>query len=161
MNTFSEINTTNNPIYISTENKTNNDSIPICRICLDNDSTDSLILPCNCSQGHVHFSCLSEWIRRREDDNFNICEICTHPYRKIGFTFKSKVNNKVLLVIWFFTIFGLFSMFVYTIMFFNKNDINFNLLYCYFLIYITCLFTFFNNFSIPTSVVRYIYRIND
>ena len=148
-----------NPMYIRNNNETKNEPESICRICLNADSTEQLILPCNCSQGHVHFDCLAEWIRKRTDDNFHTCEICNYPYRNIRFTFKSQVGNYILFIMWLFFLVGVFSMFIYTIMIFDKNDINFNILYGCLFIYVTCIFIFFSTFSVPTTTVRNIYRI--
>jgi E3 ubiquitin-protein ligase DOA10 len=151
-------NTTHNPIYINNDSYTNIDNRPTCRICFESDSNEPLLLPCNCSQGYVHFNCLSEWIRIRGDHNFNICEICNHPYKNIGFNFKSKVKNYILILIWFYIIAGSIPMFTYIIIILNKYYIT--ILYACFLIYITFIFLFLNKFSISTPIIKNIYRIN-
>jgi len=48
-----------------------------CRICLDEESLDDLIQPCNCTTAHVHRKCLLQWLNV---SGHNSCEICTFEY---------------------------------------------------------------------------------
>lgn len=71
-------------------NKRNVASIPIteaqdvdnalqCRICLAGASIENLtVSPCRCSgtMGHLHKSCLDQWLTARDH---HLCEICLHP----------------------------------------------------------------------------------
>lgn len=52
-----------------------------CRICLEGASSENLTAsPCLCSgtMGHLHSSCLEEWLTIRDH---HICEICLYPLR--------------------------------------------------------------------------------
>lgn len=53
-----------------------------CRICLSDDTDQSLISPCDCagSMKFVHFDCLVQSI---ESINSDRCEICTARYRNV------------------------------------------------------------------------------
>lgn len=54
---------------------------PQCRICLAGSSIENLTAsPCRCSgsMGHLHPSCLDQWLATRGQ---HLCEICLHPLR--------------------------------------------------------------------------------
>jgi len=50
-----------------------------CRICYDEDETENLLQPCNCSgsTAHVHNECLVKWLNV---SNRTDCEICGYEY---------------------------------------------------------------------------------
>ncbi|OQR80185.1 E3 ubiquitin-protein ligase MARCH3-like [Tropilaelaps mercedesae] len=57
------------------------DDNPQCRICLAGASIENLTdSPCHCSgtMGHLHSSCLNQWLSTRDH---HLCEICLHPLR--------------------------------------------------------------------------------
>lgn len=61
--------------------------IPICRICLQDDSENNLISPCRCSgtANYVHMECLNEW--RNLSTNplaSSKCLVCNTPYRLVS-----------------------------------------------------------------------------
>lgn len=51
----------------------------ICRICLDDEETHTLLTPCRCdgSSAYVHESCLMKWLQMSEKRK---CEICLTPF---------------------------------------------------------------------------------
>lgn len=55
---------------------------PCCRICHSGVSREQLISPCNCkgSLGHVHRSCLEQWLN---EAGRSTCELCFHQYNAI------------------------------------------------------------------------------
>ncbi|GBF92746.1 hypothetical protein Rsub_05115 [Raphidocelis subcapitata] len=58
--------------------------IPVCRICLEDDSPANLLAPCSCTgtQKWAHRACLQRWIDEKRSP---ACEICGHDYSG-GFT---------------------------------------------------------------------------
>lgn len=75
-----------------------NESNPICRICLESGSKiKSLISPCLCSGSskYIHEDCLSKWHQSIEvwtSDQFPKCELCKHKFEAI-FYFKKIVSK--------------------------------------------------------------------
>ncbi|KAI4497993.1 hypothetical protein M0802_006817 [Mischocyttarus mexicanus] len=57
----------------------NNHSNIYCRICHEDDSSEELIDPCDCtgSLGLIHASCLQKWLSTSNTDH---CEICKHTF---------------------------------------------------------------------------------
>ena len=62
------------------------ESVPMCRICLSEDTTpgDRLLAPCRCkgTARHVHASCLDRWrsVSTRRDSMI-ACDQCRTPYK--------------------------------------------------------------------------------
>lgn len=56
----------------------------LCRICLESESSDNLLIhPCKCtgSVRHVHESCLKAWLSSRDQDlTLAQCELCRTPF---------------------------------------------------------------------------------
>jgi len=63
-----------------------------CRICLENDSNENLLIPCHCSgtAAYVHRNCLSNWMVIRGTD---LCNICNSTYS--GILYKKKQKNVI------------------------------------------------------------------
>jgi E3 ubiquitin-protein ligase DOA10 len=66
------------------------DNPAVCRICRDDESTDALISPCDCSgsMAHVHFECLRNWVRRRprslfDHQQISQCEVCLSTFQGV------------------------------------------------------------------------------
>jgi glucan phosphoethanolaminetransferase (alkaline phosphatase superfamily) len=49
-----------------------------CRICYDNEISESLIRPCRCNS-FIHYSCIERW-RQTYPNHSNACEICQYEY---------------------------------------------------------------------------------
>lgn len=58
------------------------DDEKICRICLDDDSPETMIAPCRCKGGSkwVHRECLDEWRTNERDRAFSKCTECRFEY---------------------------------------------------------------------------------
>jgi RING-variant domain len=60
--------------------------ISVCKYCLEEDSRNNLITPCNCSgtQAFVHRTCLDLWRSNdRNQPKFNKCLVCNTEYEYI------------------------------------------------------------------------------
>ena len=96
----------------------NENSIPECRICLEN-GPGLLITPCNCygSQKYVHLECLNRWrMENVNNERYTHCEICkreyniTNFYNAETFIYDSKPNMKCKGLIYFFLLYFLGSV---------------------------------------------------
>ena len=65
------------------------ESAPVCYICRDEDKPEPLIRPCKCTgtMGHVHASCIEEWVNAHRqlanEPDIPRCSVCRHPYNGI------------------------------------------------------------------------------
>ena len=58
--------------------------LPVCKFCLEVDSSKMLIHPCRCegSIKYVHHDCLKTWIiTHNEDLDYAKCELCHYQYK--------------------------------------------------------------------------------
>lgn len=60
----------------------NGDDEKVCRICLEEDSPETMIAPCRCKGGSrwVHRECLDEWRTNERDRAFSKCTECLFEY---------------------------------------------------------------------------------
>jgi len=60
----------------------NDDDEKVCRICLEEDSPETMIAPCRCKGGSkwVHRECLDEWRTNEKDRAFSKCTECLFEY---------------------------------------------------------------------------------
>lgn len=105
-------------------NIVNEDSIPICRICYDeeNEEKGELIKPCLCTgtMRNIHLSCLKTWIENNLVNNKLIahCEICQINYQmkidtKYVFSKKKCLNlTKTIIISTFISAFILMLIFI-------------------------------------------------
>ena len=62
----------------------NQDPLPSCRICLEEDTISNMTQPCRCSGSskYVHVKCLDEWrATSNNPEAFNRCFTCNYTYR--------------------------------------------------------------------------------
>ncbi len=82
-------------------NETDVDYIENCIICLEEDTIENLLLPCNCSEGYVHKHCLRSW--RRRFPNMHVhrvrCAVCKYDYTVpvSGYTVRVEDNTQTTL----------------------------------------------------------------
>lgn len=69
-----------------------------CRICLQSDSLNNLIVPCLCSgsQKHAHPQCLKEWTDVKRSDHCSVCKASYHEslFRKKPDTFIGYLSSQ-------------------------------------------------------------------
>eukprot|EP00536_Pseudo-nitzschia_multiseries_P010762 jgi/Psemu1/26862/gm1.26862_g len=64
------------------DNRNNEDDEKVCRICLEEDSPETMIAPCRCkgTSRWVHRECLDEWRTNERDRAFSKCTECRFEY---------------------------------------------------------------------------------
>ena len=99
-----------------------------CRYCLEEDTIDNLVSPCQCSgtSKYIHPACLNRWrYENIENEHFNICIDCKTPY-------KYTVNHKevTFLNVGIFKlgymVFYFMSMIINMFVFSYKHEVNSN-----------------------------------
>jgi hypothetical protein len=82
---YVSINISDNPTLDTTDDwEYNQDSLPACRICLEEESPANMLQPCRCTgySKFVHVSCLDEWrATSNNPEAFNRCFTCNYTYR--------------------------------------------------------------------------------
>lgn len=70
------------PSPSATVQKEDSDNQKTCRICLEDDATDTMIAPCRCKgwSKWVHRDCLDEWRLQESDRAFSKCTECLFDY---------------------------------------------------------------------------------